>query len=159
MDSSPESRAPAAALYRLTNAIQPALRAWRQAANLVLESSGISFSLASALVLIARHPAGMSQSALAEQTGVNAGATVRTVDQGEAAGLMERRAVASDRRANAVHVLPLGSALAQSMEHDLSELRAKLFNDLSDEEIATTTRVLSIIERRAISFVQERAAS
>lgn len=147
----------ALALYNLTNAIQPALRTWRQAANAAMEDAGVGFSLGAALIVVARNPQGVTQGILAEQTGVNPGAVVRMLDQGEAAGLIERRIVASDRRAKTVHVTPAGAALARSMEIQLGQLRSALLGDLTIADILTATRVLQVIEKRSAAYMQDGA--
>src|SRR5262249_21225536 len=68
-----------------------ARRAWAQAAGLAIQNSGLSVSLATVVLLVARHPEGIQQGTLAEEVGVNPGAMVRTLDQAEAAQLVERR--------------------------------------------------------------------
>src|SRR3546814_1932776 len=84
------------------------------------------------------------QNVLAEEVGVNPGAMVRILDQAEAAGLLERRASAEDRRVNTVHILPKGKCLAEKMEAAVADLREALLGDLPVEDIETATRVLRL---------------
>src|SRR3546814_7344473 len=87
-----------ASLYNVTIAIQPARRVWIQAAGAALANSGLSVSVAAVVVLVARLGPGVQQKVLAIEAGVNPAALVRTLDQGEAAGLLTRRDVPENRR-------------------------------------------------------------
>src|SRR3546814_12903514 len=90
------------------------------------------------LILASRSgDAGIRQNVLAEEVGVNPGAMVRILDQAEAAGLLERRASAEDRRVNTVHILPKGQCLAEKMEAAVADLREALLGDLPVEDIET----------------------
>ncbi|SDR90014.1 MULTISPECIES: MarR family winged helix-turn-helix transcriptional regulator [Halopseudomonas] len=146
--------ASAAALYALTNAIQPVLRAWGQAANIALADSGLAPPLAKALLLACRLGDGIQQSVLAEEIGVNPGALVRTLDQAEAAGLLQRREVPHNRRARAIYVLAEGRRIALHMEAALEALRAELFEGLSESEVVSATRVLRLLEQGSIDYHQ-----
>jgi len=147
--------ASAAALYALTNAIQPVRRAWEQAATIALADSGLSPALVKTVLLARRLGDGVQQSVLAEEIGVNPGALVRTLDQAEAAGLLQRREVPGNRRARAIHVLAEGRRIALQMEAALDALRAELFEGLSEQDIATATRLLRLFEQRAIDYHQQ----
>jgi MarR family transcriptional regulator for hemolysin len=151
--------ASAAALFELTNTLQPIRRAWVQAAGIALADSGLSGSLATAVILTARcGDKGIGQSALAEEVGVNPGGMVHILDQAEAAGLLQRRDSTDDRRVKIVHVLPEGRRLAVKMERAVARLRAALLGDLPPEDIETATRVLRLFEERIGAFLrQERA--
>src|SRR3546814_9048835 len=72
---------------------------------------------------------------------------LRTLDRGEAAGLLERNAVSGDRRSNAVSLLPKGEKLAKAMERRVADLRRALLSNLPPEEIETATRILRTLER------------
>lgn len=144
-----------ATLTALTSALQPARRAWTQAAAQTLESFGLSMSLASAVILVSRHEGGMRQTNLAEEIGVNQGAMVRTLDQAEQAGLLERRAVAGDRRANSIHILPEGARLAAQMEASLSRLRIDLLGDLSAADAEAALSILRQIDERCSIFARQ----
>jgi MarR family transcriptional regulator for hemolysin len=146
---------PPAALYALTTAIQPVRRAWVKATATVLEGSGLSVPVAAVVLLVFRHGGGMRQNALAEEAGVNPAALVRTLDQAQAAGLLERQDAPDDRRAKGVHLLPEGERLALIMEANVAELRAKLLGDLTQEEIETAARVLRCFEDRIGRFLQD----
>lgn len=142
-------RADAPALLALTNAIQPARRAWTQLASQRLQNFGQPLPLAIAVLIAARHADGVQQGSLAQTAGVNPGAIVRTVDQGEEAGLLERRAVPGDRRAKRIYVSPAGAKLATKMEAVITVLRAELFGELTMDEVDTALRVLRVVTERS----------
>lgn len=147
-----------AALYDLTTAIQPVRRAWLKATTIALEGSGLSVSLASVVLLVYRHGGGVRQSVLAEDVGVNPAALVRTLDQAEGAGLLQRKDAVGDRRAKGVYLLPEGERLALIMEANVAELRQRLLGDLPQSEIETAAKVLRRFEERIGAFLHETRA-
>jgi MarR family transcriptional regulator for hemolysin len=142
-------------LYALTNALQPARRAWVQAAGRVLAGTGLSTSLATVVLLASRLGPSVQQKTLALELGVNPAALVRLLDQGEAAGLLVRNGVEGNRRSKVVDLLPEGQRLAAKMERIVAALRKKLLGDLSTEEVDTATRVLRVLEERAVAWLQD----
>lgn len=140
------------ALRDLTAAFLRARRAWAQAAGLAIQNSGLSVSLATVVLLVARHPAGIQQGTLAEEVGVNPGAMVRTLDQAEAAELVERRDVVGNRRAKTIHATRKGNQLATEMESELAAARRNLFDGMSTEEIMMTIKVIAHFEESAARF-------
>src|SRR3546814_3820481 len=99
------------------------------------------------LILTSRLGPAVPQKELALEVGVNPAALVRTLDRGEAAGLLERNAVSGDRRSNAVSLLPKGEKLAKAMERRVADLRRALLSNLPPEEIETATRILRTLAR------------
>ncbi|MBW6642257.1 MarR family transcriptional regulator, partial [Salmonella enterica subsp. enterica serovar Weltevreden] len=79
---------------------------------------------------------------LAEQLGVEGPTVVPLVDQIERAGLAERRADASDKRAKTIHLTPAGRALAAQAEVRSAEVRSALFAGIPADDLATAIRVL-----------------
>ena len=146
---------PDVTLYAFTNALQPARRAWVQAAGRVLAGTGLSTSLATVVLLASRLGPSVQQKTLALEFGVNPAALVRLLDQGEAAGLLVRNGVEGNRRSKVVDLLPEGQRLAAKMERIVAGLRKKLLGDLSTEEVDTATRVLRVLEERAAAWLQD----
>jgi len=142
------------ALFDLTNALQPVRRAWVQAASAIIAEFGLSTSLGTAVLLTSRLGPAVPQKELTLEVGVNPAALVRTLDQGEAAGLLGRNAVSGDRRSNTVSLLPKGEKLAAAMERRLADLRRDLLDNLPPEEIEITTRILRTLEERAQIYMQ-----
>jgi MarR family transcriptional regulator for hemolysin len=149
---------PSPSLYALTNALQPVRRAWVQAVGHVLAGTGLSTSLATAVLIASRFGSGVSQKVLASEIGVNPAALVRVLDQGEAAGLLVRNGVEGDRRSNVIDLLPAGQQLAEQMERTLADLRGELLGDLATDEVETATRVLRRLEERAAAWLRDQRA-
>ena len=135
--------------YDLTNALQPARRAWNQAATLALSAAGISVSLATPVLFVFRLGDGVQQNALAIEIGVNPAAMVRTLALAERGGLLERRPVPGDRRAKGVYLLDEGRRVAEKIEHELARVRREMFSDIPTADIEIATRVLRHWEQAA----------
>lgn len=144
-----------AALFDLTVAIQPTRRAWMQAVGAVLASSGLSISLATVVLVVSRSGPRVPQSTVALEVGVNPAALVRTLDQGEVAGLLARRAVEGDRRIREIELLPAGRACAQRIEESLAALRRTLLGGVSAADVETAIRVLHLLESAAATYAKE----
>ena len=142
-------------LYALTCALQPTKQAWQQAAGRVLAESGLSMSLAAPILVVSRLGDGALQHVIADRIGVHPAGLVRTLDQAEEAGLLERRAVPGNRRLRAIYLLPEGRRLAVEMEHALATLRATLMKDVSKSDIDTATRVLQALDERSRRYAEQ----
>lgn len=143
------------ALFDFTVALQPTRRVWIQAAGVALASSGLSLPLATVVLLVSRLGPGAPQSRVALEAGVNPAALVRTLDQGEAAGVLIRRHVPGDRRLREIELLPPGLECARQIEAALARLRRRLLGDVDAADLAAATRVLSLLEARATAYVKE----
>lgn len=120
----------------------------------MLASLGISNSTGWVLVHLQRLGAGARQSELARAVGVAEPSLVRTIQQLERSGLIVREQDQADRRANCLQLTAEGAALARSIDARLGTLRAELTQDVTDEDLAATLRVLdrigdAIADRRA----------
>lgn len=144
-----EAMTPQDLQYALALALQPARQAWYHAATGVLADTGVSVTVAMPVLLVSRLGDGVSQQALAGRLGVHPAALVRTLDQAEEAGLLERRVVPGNRRQRGIYLLPEGQQLAVEMERVLRELRATLLADVPVTDLETAVRVLRTFEERA----------
>lgn len=143
-----------------TNALQPIRRVWVQAATIALADFGLPMSLCTTVILAARAgEEGIQQNVLAEDVGVNPGAMVRILDQGEAAELLKRHDSTRDRRVKIIHILPKGQQLATAMEAAVAALRQSLIGDMPASDVEIATRVLRDFEGRIMSFLQQKHAS
>lgn len=133
----------------LISSLQPVRRAWVQAANRTLAEVGLPTALGAAIVVTARLGEQVQQKVLAAEVGVNPAALVRTLDQGEAVGLLVRTDIEADRRGKSVSLTTEGRLLAHRMEDALSALRAALLGDIPVDDVLTATRVLRTLAERA----------
>ncbi|CAM5230694.1 MarR family winged helix-turn-helix transcriptional regulator [Rhodanobacter lindaniclasticus] len=148
--------AAALAIFELTNSLQPITRAWFVAVNIVLKEYGHANSVRGAVILAARRAKNpIRQSELADAIGVNPGAMVRILDQAEEAGLLERRALDTDRRVFTVHATAEGLALAKKMDKAVTQLREWILEGLPAKEVQSAVHVLRLFESRIGEFVQK----
>lgn len=123
-------------------------RAWRQLADTALAEFQVSNSLAWGLIYLDRLGPELRQVDLATALCIAPPSVVRVVDQLTSGGLAERRQDPDDKRSNLLSLTDAGQALVAKIEARLGELRAGLFADLSDADIATTLRVIDVLSER-----------
>ncbi|WP_263913210.1 MarR family transcriptional regulator [Achromobacter sp. 79A6] len=121
-------------------------RAYRGAADKALADYGLSQATAWPVILTGRLGDGVRQGALAEALGVEGPSLVRVLDQLVAAGLMERREDAHDRRAKTLHLTEAGHALRKQVEDVLVELRRRLFDGVSEADLQACLRVFDTLK-------------
>jgi DNA-binding MarR family transcriptional regulator len=123
----------------------------RQAAfDQAMRPHGVTHAQWWALAQLTRHdPAGgITQVELARRLGLGKAATGAMILRLEAAGLVTRRADASDRRLNRVHVTARGQRVRARMVAVGRDLNATLLKDVSREELAAAERVLTLLRGR-----------
>jgi MarR family transcriptional regulator for hemolysin len=135
--------------HQFATQLSPVSRAWRQHADRILASLAISNSAGWALVHLKRLGQGARQGDLARAIGITEASLVRTVQQLEREGLVERRADADDRRANRLHLTAEGSALARKADKRLIELRIELLDGVSDADLEVAVRLFDTVALRA----------
>lgn len=132
----------------LAERLLPISRSWRQLADDALSSLGISNSSGWALVHLLRLGKTVRQSELARVVGVTEPSLVRTLNLLESAGLIERIADETDRRAKHLSLTPEGEVRAEGIDMRLNALRARLLDGISDADLETTVAVLDGIAAR-----------
>ncbi len=96
----------------------------------------------SALYQLAREPAGLIQSELAERMGIQGPTLVRLLDALETQGLVRRESTPEDRRAKRVMIQPSGEQMVREVDVIAAQLRHDAFVDVSMDELLVTLRVL-----------------
>jgi len=135
--------------HELATQLSPVSRAWLQLADRILGSLAISNSAGWALVHLERLGKGARQGDLARAIGITEASLVRTLQQLERGGLVERRPDEEDRRANRLHLTAEGKELARKAEKRLIELRIELLEGIPDEQLEGAVRLLGIVSERA----------
>ena len=109
----------------------------------------ITPGLFAVLELIRCNP-GLKQTELAKGVHLDRSTVVSVVDSLERRGLVARRAVANDRRSNALELTPAGVALLRTLKRRVAAHEKRLARDLDPRERATLTALLARIfpERR-----------
>jgi MarR family transcriptional regulator for hemolysin len=126
----------------------PVSRSWQQLADSALSSLGVSNSSGWALVHLLRLGNEVRQGDLARVINVTEPSLVRTLHLLEDAGLVERRADDSDRRAKHLRLTEEGVVAAKRIDKRLIELRASLLDGIPTEDVETVVRVLDRIAAR-----------
>src|SRR5689334_15468381 len=128
-------------LYLLTNA-------WKNALDRRLKPLGLSRSKWMLMIALYKDGEGASQRALAQRLGIEGPSLVRLLDRMEKDGLVERRAVAGDRRVKAVHLSAKGQSQLETIRNVAGELRQQLMAGLPAAEVDMAISVLTQIRRR-----------
>jgi DNA-binding MarR family transcriptional regulator len=104
----------------------------------------VSPGLFAVLVLVEANP-GLSQSELARAVHLDRSSVVAVVDKLERRGLVERHAVATDRRSNALRLTAGGAALLKTLKRRVASHEKRLARDLDARERATLVALLQRI--------------
>ncbi|CAM5331539.1 hypothetical protein RLIN73S_04333 [Rhodanobacter lindaniclasticus] len=80
---------------------------------------------------------------------------VRILDQAEEAGLLERRALDTDRRVFTVHATAEGLALAKKMDKAVTQLRSRSWRGCRPRDVQSAVHVLRLFESRIGELVQK----
>ncbi|MBS0223737.1 MAG: MarR family transcriptional regulator [Proteobacteria bacterium] len=135
-----------------------ASRHWRRAADQRLQPFNLTEATWLPLVRISRAAAPPRQKELAASLSLDGSSVVRLLDNLEAAGLIQRREAASDRRAKAIFLTPRGRAIADKVEDVARQVQRDALAGLSDRDIETTYRVLMHVCNSLERSMQEMAA-
>ena len=104
----------------------------------------ITPALFAVLVLIDCNP-GLKQTELAAAVHLDRSTVVSVVDSLERRGLVTRRAVAHDRRSNALELTSAGVTLLKSLKRRVAAHEKRLARGLTERERATLTKLLQRI--------------
>lgn len=122
-------------------------RQWRRTVDMRLQPFGLTEATWLPLLHLARAPTPMRQKDLAASLSLDSSSVVRLLDGLQASGLIERREEARDRRAKTILLTPRGRSIVEQVEVIASEVRERTLSGLTDDEIATGTRILQHICR------------
>ncbi|WBU63854.1 MarR family winged helix-turn-helix transcriptional regulator [Paracoccus aerodenitrificans] len=112
----------------------------------VRETSGLTFARARLLATIG-HDEGASQTQLASTLGIETPTLKRQLDALEQLGLAERRAMTEDARKYAVYLTE--KARIEPLLNFRSEVETEITHGISQEDLATTRRVLAQMAENA----------
>ncbi len=145
--------------FAFTGQLMLAGRQWRQICQAAVTAYGVSAAAVGPLLFIRRLGGGVRQVALADYVGVEGASLVRLLDQLCTAGLARRQVDPSDRRANALWLTPDGEALADTIEAELTQVRAGVFADISERDLAGALRVFEALSRAAAALPSTPSSS
>jgi len=130
---------------RLTGSLLPLARNWRRAVDRALSPYTLSESCGLPLIYLGRSGGGISQSQLADLSGIGGPSLVRIIDKLVAGDLVLRVVDDHDKRLRRLWLTPQGQALAKDMERSLDAMRAEVLADISEADLATALRVITRI--------------
>ncbi|MGE3774310.1 MAG: MarR family winged helix-turn-helix transcriptional regulator [Gammaproteobacteria bacterium] len=133
--------------------IHDTARLRRLAHDAVLRPNGFTTAQASLMRHLA-HEDGQTQSALAEALELGKVALGETVDRLEAAGYVQRRADAADRRAKRVYLTAAGRAALDGLLGLAVRLNADIYDGLDAAELDAATRVLDTVKRNLLRMTR-----
>ncbi|QEY64069.1 MarR family transcriptional regulator [Metapseudomonas lalkuanensis] len=116
-------------------------RAWRAELDRRLAGMGLSQARWLVLLHLSRFEDLPTQRELAKSVGVEGPTLARLLDSLEAQGLIQRMAVAEDRRAKKIALCPPARPLIEKIEAISSQLRQELFAGIDDEELRRCQQV------------------
>jgi MarR family transcriptional regulator for hemolysin len=132
----------------LAHKMPQVVRRWRQLADQTLAELGVSNSAGWCLIYLDRLGPDARQADVAEELGITQPSLVRTLDQLQAAGLVERVPNPDDRRSNRVAFTPEGQRLVGQIETRLDDLRRELLDGVPDAAIEIAVNLLTLLEQR-----------
>lgn len=134
---------------RFVVALFNASRTWKLTLDRRLKHLGLGQAGWTAIAVVARAGAPLSQSELAQRIGVENATLVSTLDRLAAAGLIERQPLPGDRRVKQVVLTPTGEAMYADVRVHAEALRGELLGDVDAERLAQATQLLEQVFARA----------
>ncbi|MFJ4144774.1 MarR family transcriptional regulator [Pseudomonas sp. NPDC089734] len=126
-------------------------RGWRAELDRRLADLGLSQARWLVLLHLARHKVPPTQRELAQSIGVEGPTLARLLDSLEGQQLVQRQAVAEDRRAKKIVLSETARPLIQKIETIANALRVELFEGVDEEELrvcmSVHSRILANLER------------
>jgi MarR family transcriptional regulator for hemolysin len=123
-------------------------RSWRTKLNYRLRALGLTQARWLTLLQLSQASGGVTQRELAQLVGVERATIGRLLDGLEYQGLIERRAIAGDRRAHSVHLTPAALPVLKDINAIAQKLRLELLMDIPLDDMKTCVAVLRRIGNR-----------
>jgi len=117
-------------------------RRWRKLLDERLKDLNVTQARWSTMLYLQRGGEGLTQRELASLMAIENPTLVRLLDSLEAQNLVERRPCERDRRARRLHLTPEGERFMSELNNRASMLRNELLDGVTDDEIATASRVI-----------------
>jgi MarR family transcriptional regulator, transcriptional regulator for hemolysin len=124
-------------------------RAWRLKLDARLKPMGLSQAKWRTLLHLSRAPEPLTQSQIAERTGIEEPTLVTLLHRMEKEGWVMRRSSARDRRCKTVHLQPRTQRVINRINATALQLRHELIKDIPVREMRTCMRVLDEVRARA----------
>ena len=129
-------------------------RLWRRIARQEAARHGVSEAASSPLLWIERLGPPVRQNVLADAVGIESPSLVPLLRELESAGLIDRVADPTDRRAKAVSLTAKGEQVVAAVNADLEALRRQVFADVAAVDLEMRLEELRILQllRRSLKI-------
>jgi MarR family transcriptional regulator for hemolysin len=124
-------------------------RAWRLKLDARLKPMGLSQAKWRTLLHLSRAPQPLTQSQIAERTGIEEPTLVTLLHRMEKDGWVVRKSSARDRRCKTVHLQPRTQRVINRINATALKLRHELIKDIPVREMQSCMRVLDEVRARA----------
>lgn len=124
-------------------------RAWRLKLDARLKPMGLSQAKWRTLLHLSRAPEPLTQSQIAEHTGIEEPTLVTLLHRMEKEGWVVRKSSSRDRRCKTVHLQPRTQKVINRINATALKLRHKLIKDIPVREMQACMRVLDEVRARA----------
>ena len=152
--------------YRLTDEHHESLRLWmrlltcttmieRGVRRRLRDRFDLTLARFDLMAQLERSPGGLKMGELSRRLMVTGGNVPGLVDQLAAEGLVERRAVATDRRVQAVHLTPAGRERFAEMAAEHERWIVEAFGALTRREMATMATLLARLKAHVRSLEEQ----
>ena len=123
-------------------------RAWRQKLDERLKPMGLSQAKWRTLLHLSRAPEPLSQSQIAERTGIEEPTLVSLLHRLEKEGWVVRKNSARDRRCKTVHLQPQTQRVINRINATALQLRRELIRNIPTRDMEVCVRVLNHVRER-----------
>ena len=134
---------------RFSLALHNTARTWRFSLDRRLKRLGLSQAAWMTIAMIAKAKTPLSQSELAQLTGVENPTMVAMIDRLVKAGYVERQPSPSDRRVRLVILTASGQAIYQELRKEAELFREELLRDHDPVVLDNITQALEAIQKTA----------
>ena len=123
-------------------------RAWRMKLDQRLKPMGLSQAKWRTLIHLSRAPEPLTQSQIAERTGIEEPTLVTLLHRLEKEGWVIRKSSARDRRCKTVHLQPRAKKVIDSINATALRLRHELIREIPAREMQVCMRVLAQVREQ-----------
>ena len=102
------------------------------------------------LYILADHPKGLTLSELSERMELSGASLTRLVQRLERDGMVSRRRMVGDGRSWLIEMEPGGHQAVKEFEVHASAMRQRMFQDVSEADMAAALRVLNALSDRLV---------
>lgn len=133
-------------------------RLWRTAADAELIPLGLTHPRWTALWKLLRLGDNVSQKVLADALEIELPSLMRTLNQLEDQGYVQRRCCEKDKRARIVSLTPDGIEMLKQMESKIMHVRRNLLAGISQQQLNDFESIISQISENALATLDKTSA-